>query len=182
MESWTVQLLTLLAVAVGALASFVSTRLIDRSRWQREEALRWDTKRLEAYSEFASELRRFITIAYRITGALALPATAQALDSASGLAALAAAEEEVGTRWEQVLMLGSPAVITAAGEWRSEAWHLESFARGRRTDVDEYTKATEDRRAAARRFYSAVRADLGIVGGEIPANLLRSWANSSAMP
>jgi hypothetical protein len=43
-ESWIVQLLTILAVAVGAVASFVSTRLVDRARWRREEALRWDSK------------------------------------------------------------------------------------------------------------------------------------------
>jgi hypothetical protein len=49
MNLWAVQLLTLLGVALGALASFVSTRMLDRSRWQREEALRWDVKRLEAY-------------------------------------------------------------------------------------------------------------------------------------
>jgi hypothetical protein len=51
--SWTVQLITLLSVAVGALASFVSTRLVDRSRWRREESLRWDSKRLECYGEFS---------------------------------------------------------------------------------------------------------------------------------
>lgn len=37
MEQWPVQLITLLGVAVGALASFATTRLVDRSRWQREE-------------------------------------------------------------------------------------------------------------------------------------------------
>jgi hypothetical protein len=59
MIPWAVQLITLLAVALGALASFVSTRLVDRSRWQREESLRWDGKRLECTS---ISLRRSCTI------------------------------------------------------------------------------------------------------------------------
>lgn len=65
-------------------------------------------------------------------------------------------------------MLGSPEVIVAGQEWRNEARHLEWFARSLRTDVAEYTKATRDRRAARTRFYSAVRADLGVLSGEIP--------------
>lgn len=175
MESWTVQLLTLLGVAVGALASFVSTRLLDRSRWQREEVLRWDTKRLECYSEFGNALRRFITIAYRVTAGLGFPSNAQPLDSVIGLAALADAEEEVSVKWEQVLMLGSPDVITAAEEWRDEAYHLEWFARGLRNDAVEYTKARQERRTAQRRFYSAVRADLSVVSGDIPSQRRSPW-------
>ena len=54
MGPWAIQLLTIFGVAVGAIGSFVSTRLLDRSRWQREEALRWDTKRLEYYLDFRS--------------------------------------------------------------------------------------------------------------------------------
>jgi hypothetical protein len=58
MEQWPIQLITLLGVTIGALASFVTTRLVDRSRWQREEALRWGTKRLESYGVAADLQRR----------------------------------------------------------------------------------------------------------------------------
>jgi hypothetical protein len=118
MNPWLVQLLTLLGVAVGAIASFVSTHLIERSRWQREEAIRWDTKRLECYGEFAASTNRFIQIAMRVAGGLGLPSTGQPLDSITGLPILAAAEEEMGIKWEQILMLASPDTITAARKWR----------------------------------------------------------------
>jgi hypothetical protein len=179
MEPWSVQLFTLLGVAAGALASFVSARSLERSRWQREETLRWDSKRLECYSEFASALRHFISIAQRISAGLGLPESAQVLDSTSGLGTLAEAEEEVGIKWERLLMLGSPSVIRAADEWRSEAWHLEWFARSRRHDVDEYMKTRQSRRAARRSFYSAVRADLGVVSGQIPADKGPTWWEQS---
>ena len=118
MTPWLVQLLTLVGVAIGAIASFFSTRLIERSRWQREEAIRWDTKRLGCYGEFAAVTNRFIQIAIRLAGGLGLPSTGQPLDSVTGLAILAAAEEEIGVKWEQILMLASPDTIRAAREWR----------------------------------------------------------------
>jgi hypothetical protein len=101
------------------MATFISTRLVDRARWQREEALRWDAKRLDCYSEFAVAIKRFIAIAARLCAGLGLPETAQPLDPATGLPALAAADQDLSVKWEQVMMLGSPDAITAAREWRS---------------------------------------------------------------
>lgn len=170
-HSWAVQLLTLAAVALGALASFISTRVLDRSRWQREEALRWDTKRLEAYSYFASALLNYINIAARISVAHGLPATGQPLDPEVGLPALASAESEVTLQWQNILLLGHPSVIAAAHAWREEAWHLEWFARRLRNDPAEFSKATQDRRESRNRFYSAARLDLGIASGDIPVEI-----------
>jgi hypothetical protein len=168
MEPWIAQLLTLAGVAVGASASFVSTRWLERARWRRDEALRWDAKRLECYAEFASATKQLINTAHRIAASLGLPATGQPLDPTTGLPALAVAEQELSLKWEQILMLGSPDTILAAREWRHVAWHLEWFARGRRDNPEEYTAAAKDSGQARRRFYEAVRADLGIVSGEVP--------------
>ena len=168
MQPWTVQLLTIVGVAVGAIASFVSTRMIDRTRWQREEALRWDTKRLDCYVEFATAVKQFMTIARRLCAGLGLPTTGQPLDRAAGLSALAAAEEDMSVKWEQILMLGNPDAIIAARDWKDVAWHLEWFARGKRHDAAEYTQVDVDSGPARNRFYAAARADLGIISGEIP--------------
>ena len=168
MESWLTQLITLLAVVVGALSSFIATSSLDRYRWRREETIRWDAKRLECYSQYSTAMMNFITIAYRITANLGFPATAHPLDVAEGLAILATSDQELRVRREQILMLGSPEVIAAADAWRDEARHLEWFARGLRDNPDEYTQTTNARRAAQRRYYSAVRADLGVLSGQVP--------------
>lgn len=168
MESWAVQLLTILGVAVGAFASFISTRMLDRNRWRREETLRWDSRRLESYADFGIAMMRYITIAYRITASRGLTSHVQALDVTSGLPELANAEGQVSEKFELVIMLGNPDVIIAAQAWRNEAWHLDRFARGLRTDPDEYVRAAHDRRAAQKHFYSAVRVDVGVASGEIP--------------
>lgn len=171
MTSWAVQLLTLVAVAIGAFASYISTRMVDRSRWQREEALRWDVKRLEAYGDFASALVTFGNIAWRISAAHGLVARGQILDPEVGLPDLVAAESEVNIQWQKILLLGSPDVIAAAHRWREEAWHLEWFARRLRSDPKEFIKATRDRREARKRFYSVARLDVGVTSGDLPAEV-----------
>jgi hypothetical protein len=167
-ESWTVQLLTIAGVAVGAFASFVSTRVVDRGRWRREEALRWDTTRLHCYSEFAAAIKRHIGISDRICAGLGLPAGAQPLNPARGLATLATAEDDLSVKWEQVLMLGSPDAIAAAQDWRRAAWRLEWLARGLREGAAEYTQANLEVGSARKRFYTAARDELGIASGDIP--------------
>jgi hypothetical protein len=172
MQSWTVQLLTILGVAVGATTSFVSTRLVDRARWQREEALRWDARRLDGYDEFAVSVKRHIIISQRLCAGLGLPVTSQPIDATTGLALLADAEEDLSVKWERVLMLGIPDAIAAAQDWRHVAWHLEALARGVRDDPAEYLQTMADSGVARKRFYTAVRSDLGIVTGTIPD---RAW-------
>jgi hypothetical protein len=167
-EPWTVQLLTIVGVAVGAFASFISTRLVDRSRWHREEALRWDTKKLSCYSAFAAAIKRHIGISDRLCAGAGLPAGAQPLDSATGLPALADAEEDLSVKWEKVLMLGSPDAVAAARDWRHAAWQLEWLARGLREGTAEYTQANLNAGSARKRFYGVARAELGVVSGDLP--------------
>jgi hypothetical protein len=134
----------------------LSTRLLDRTKWQREEAHRWDAKRLESYGAFAASIKDFMSIARRISASHGLPSTGQLLDVAEGLPLLAEAEADLGAKWEIVLMLGSPAAVVAAKDWRHFAWHLEWFARGLRQGAEEYSQTKGDGAAARRRFYSAV--------------------------
>lgn len=171
MPSWIVSLVTLAAVAIGALLSFASTRLTDRNRWQREESLRWDAKRLDAYSKFADAMLEVSNIAFRITAGLGLPAVAPPLDAAAGLPALAAASADLNVQWQKLLLLGSPDAVMAAKDWQDEVFHLEYFARKLRKDPAEFAKAALDRRDARRRFYTAARADLAITSGDLPADI-----------
>ena len=178
MDSWLLSILTLIGVVVEALASFISTRALERSRWRREEDLRWADMRLDCYSNFASAIMTYITLAYRITAGLGLNQSVQPLDDAVGLPALADAESALSVAWERVMLLGSPSVIRAAQAWRDEAWRLDRYARRILQERDgEFGKATQARRAAQRDFYVAVRADLGVTGGEIPVFQRRSFGN-----
>jgi hypothetical protein len=173
---------SLLGALVGGLAAIGGAWLQARNtaRLQREEAdrqeeqrrgetaHRWDTKRLDCYREFAVAIKHFISISQRLSADRGLPATAQAYDSKTGLPMLAAADEDLSVEWENVLMLGKREAITADYEWRLVAWHIEWFARGLRDDPAEYEQANTDSGEKRQRFYSAVREDLGVIGGPMP--------------
>jgi hypothetical protein len=164
MSSLITQLITLLAVAIGALASFVSTRLIDRSRWRREESFRWDTKKLECYYEYANAIMQYINIGFRLSAGQGLAADVQPMKtSPDALKALDTAEAEHRIQWVKISMIGSPSVIAAAERWNYQAWRLEQFARGKRHSQVEFDQEAQERRQAERCFHKAVRADLGIV-------------------
>jgi hypothetical protein len=180
--SWTVQLLTIFGVAVGAAGSFFSARLLERLKWQREEDRRWDEKRLESYVQFATSVKNYVTVAKQISAGLGLPGTSPPLDGMVGLPLLVAAGRDLGEKWESVLILGSPDVIKAAKAWGDVAWHLEWFARGRRDDAREYSQAKAEGNEASRYFYSVVRADLGVVSGLIPELAPPAWFQDGDQP
>jgi hypothetical protein len=170
-----VQLLTILGVAVGAMSSFISTRLLDQSRWHREETLRWDVKRLDGYDEFASAIRQHIHISRRLCAELGLPSSTQPIGRTDGLELLSAASHDTDLKWERLLMLGTPPAIKAASAWRECAWHMEWLARGLRTDPAEYAQLRDQILSARNTFYSAVRADLGIAGAAPEISDRTAW-------
>jgi hypothetical protein len=169
MSSWITQLITVLAVAVGALASFVSTRLIDRSRWRREERFRWDTKKLECYYEYANAIMQYINIGFRLSAGQGFNVGVQPMGQLpDALKTLDTAEAEHRIQWVKISMLGGPCVIAAADKWNYQASRLEQFARGKLHGQAEFDQATRERRQAESSFYQAVRADLGIVSRDFP--------------
>jgi hypothetical protein len=169
MNSWMTQLITVLAVVVGALASFVANRQIDRSRWRREERFRWDTKKLECYYEYANAIMQYINIGYRLSAGQGLTTNVELMRKLpDALKALDTAEAEHRIQWVKISMIGGPSVIAAAGKWNHQAWLLQQFARGKGDSQAEFDQATQERRQAEGRFYNAVRADLGIFSRDFP--------------
>jgi hypothetical protein len=161
-DSWSVQLLTLLGVVVGVLSSFLSSRFIERTKWQRDQIVRWEARRLDCYSEFAGAIKRYINISHRIAAHLGLPATAQPLDQEEGLRSLADANEEILVKWEQMLLLGSPATIEAARDWQHAVKELEPLTRGLVDSDAKWLELEERGREARMHFYETARADLSI--------------------
>jgi hypothetical protein len=154
-------------VLLGAAATFASTRFAERTRWKHERDSRWDVKLLDSYAEFSDTIKQFISLANRIAAARGLN-TAQPLDPEAGLEQLAQAEIELSLKWEHLLLLGDPATVIAAREWRHAAWHLEWFARGLRSGQSNWDEASMENSRCRRAFYEAARAGLAITGGLPP--------------
>jgi len=166
------QLPALLGVVVGVIATWVATSAAERARWRRDQSVRWDEKRLAAYTEYSHAVKQLISAATRLAeqrrgaGTGAPPADVRAA-LAAGEAALATAEDERTVKWESVLMLGSSDVITAARDWHQSAFRLQWIALGRASDMS-WAGAIEATSQARGAYYQAAKADLGISVGSGP--------------
>ncbi|MFI9509902.1 hypothetical protein [Nocardia sp. NPDC052566] len=168
MGSIVVQLLPLVGVVLGAGATFSATALNQRAKWRRGHDARWDEKRLVAYSEFANALKRSATSSNRVAATLGYPVAVQPIDVDEGLRAMAEAEADKTTKWEVVLLLGSPAAVAAARSWNRAAWELSWVARGRVMEHTAYIELFAEMGRRRNAFYECARADLGVCTGALP--------------
>ncbi|WP_460721764.1 hypothetical protein [Nocardia heshunensis] len=155
-------------MVLGAGSTFAATTLTEQAKWRRGQDTRWDDKRLAAYSEFANALKQYVQVSFRLAAARGYPATAQPIDTDTGLQLLAEAEAEKTVKWEAVLLLGSPEAVAAAREWNRAAWELGWPARGHAIEHSEYVRLYSEMGRRRNEFYECARADLGVRSGELP--------------
>lgn len=165
------QLLTLAGVVVGAGGTFSATTLIERAKWRRSIDTRWDDKRLAAYIEYANALKESLNICLRLAEANGYPAGVRPIDAEAGNQAWIAADTERTTRWEAVLLLGSPAGVAAARQWQKAVWEFRYFVIGANVDHEEYLRSFAAMGRLRNEFYACARADLGVNSGALPAEV-----------
>lgn len=51
------QALPLVGVAIGAVVSLAVSAVNERTRWRRQQSVRWDERRLNAYAEYAHTVK-----------------------------------------------------------------------------------------------------------------------------
>lgn len=142
---------------------------MERARWKRQQASRWDDRRVQTYAEYGYAVKNVFLLCKRMAVYRGLDTTGDTtINPANALDELARLATERTAKWESVLLLGNPETIAAARAWHRLIWHMELFARGERTDGSEWTALLSDVDAARARFYEAARQDLGIKSGRIP--------------
>jgi hypothetical protein len=159
--------MTLMGVVVGTLGTILATQLHDRSQWTRALSVRWDERRIDAYAQFARALKEAQQVSYRLSAQDRPSLRAPAIDRDEGLALLSQAYIEHTKAWENVLLLGDAATVTAARGWRAAVEQLELSARGRPSEGFEWDSAVERMNEGRDRFYDAARASLAVQGGPI---------------
>jgi hypothetical protein len=169
MSGITQQLPALLGAVIGAAATYLAGAFTERTRWRREQSSRWDDKRAQAYSEYGYAVKNVYVQCLRIAGSRLRGGPDDPARHEDALAQLEVLTDDRTARWETVLLLGSPEAITAARAWHRRVWQVELFARGLRTDADEYGNVVQQVIADRTRFYEAARRDLGITSGSVPA-------------
>ncbi len=169
------QLSTLVAVVVGAVASYGGTALTERSRWRRQQAVRWDERRLAAYADYARAVKDVVTLTHRLAAHKGLTGDAKALEpTEQNLALLQDAEEQRSALMESVRLLTDADTMTAIRELNHCLWHLMSLAEGGSPAApQEWATAFAEYRRARDEYHRHARRTLGIAGVAVSRD--QSW-------
>ncbi|MFJ9822183.1 hypothetical protein ACIRU3_44555 [Streptomyces sp. NPDC101151] len=161
------QILPLAGVAVGAATSFLVTSLNERTKWRREQLVRWDAQRLTAYAEYAHAVKdlayqyRRIAVARGLTaGPHPLEPTPEVLDR------LGDAEVHRTALSETLLLLGDRGTIGAVKRMNQYLWQLERLARATpaQGDSSRWDQNYENYRTARQEYIDHARRSLGVTG------------------
>ncbi|MFY1699326.1 MULTISPECIES: hypothetical protein [unclassified Solwaraspora] len=166
---------TILAVVVGGVLTYVGTGLTERSRWQREQAVRWDERRLAGYVEFAATAKRIALLSSRVLASRGVVTAISPIGRDEGLALLGQAESDRSVQFESVLLLADEPTITAAQTLTETLWRLEAFATGDEpVDEQAWREGFADYRQARAEFYRWARRDMGVRPARIPTSAIAS--------
>ncbi|MFI5911138.1 hypothetical protein [Dactylosporangium sp. NPDC051541] len=161
------QIPALVGVVLGAAGAMASSALTDRLRWRREQGVRWDQRRLDAFIAFAATLKEISTIAFRMSSAYRPRSGALPLSREAGLELLVEANIRRTQDWESLLLLGDEATVRAGARWRDAVRDLEMLARAETWDAATWRPAVDVMNEARDAFHVAARHGLGIHSGSV---------------
>jgi hypothetical protein len=178
-ESFLDQLPAILGVLVGAAGTLLVTNWTDRARWKRDQAVRWDARRLDTYVAYAATVKEVHALALRASAQYRRSSRSRFIDSEQALELMDEADARRTQAWEAMLLLGDEVTVTAARAWQ-DAVGTERYLCSRDSiDEIEWRSAVEAVDQARDRFYLAARANLGVHGGSVVQSpFLRSRARS----
>jgi hypothetical protein len=158
------QALTIMGVLLGALTSYVTGFLIERSRDRRSLVARWDERKLETYVAYVGCVRDVIyasVLVYETREGLRVVDRSQE----ELMLALIDAERSRALIFEQLVMLGGPEVVDAAHELNRAVAAIDWRARGL---VDATLQDWQELHVRAfqliNAFHAQARTDLGVIG------------------
>ncbi|MFJ3772611.1 hypothetical protein ACIPX0_13040 [Streptomyces sp. NPDC090075] len=165
MSAFLQQLPALLGVVIGALGSYLAVVRGDHARFRREQAARWDERRLTVYAEWAQALKKTVSVDYRVAAHLGNDPHPHPLSPREAEPLLAEAQLARDPYGEKLIMLGSPAVVEKAQEWVVTVMAMERFLREERQDPGTWRTLLDRQRDGRDGYYAAVREDLALPPG-----------------
>lgn len=176
------QLPALIGVVLGSGMTFSATYWVDRTRWRREQTIRWDERKFSIYLDYSNAVKDLVTIAARLatnepleSGIGPLERTAENFDK------LDAAEARRTLASEALRLLVDPDTGTAAREMTRCAWDLCRLVRkepGR--DDSQWKRAFADYEIVRDDYLMCARKALKITGphfARTPRLRSRSWTS-----
>lgn len=165
MSAFIQQLPALIGVVIGALGSYVAVVRGDQVRFRREQAARWEERRLTVYADYAQSVKKTVTVTYRVAAKAGVDPHPDPLTLEEAQPLLADATTRRDPSGEALIMLGSRTVVEKARAWVVTAMEMERFVREGRDDREAWQALLERQRAGREGYYAAVRDDLGLPPG-----------------
>ncbi|MFD7708571.1 hypothetical protein ACFV6E_01970 [Streptomyces sp. NPDC059785] len=178
MSAFIQQLPALIGVVIGALGSYFAIMRGDQARFRREQAARWEERRLTVYTDYARSLKKSVTLAYRIAAHLGNDPHPHPLSPEEAAPQLAEATDARDPAGEALLMLGSTEVVEQAREWVVVVMEMEAFLRDHTHAPETWSALLARQRSAREGYYTAVRRDLALPPGHSGAWQLTSSRTS----
>jgi hypothetical protein len=176
------QLPVIFGVIVGALGTLLVTSLTDRARWRRDQTIRWDTRRLDAYVAYAATVKEIHTLTFRISAPRRRSSNSRPIDREQGLELLAEANVQRTKAWEAVLLLGDESTVMAARAWQNAVYVEQDLCSNDSIDEMEWESAVDTVNQARDRFYVAARESLGVHGGSVAQSNFLQVRAQAALP
>jgi hypothetical protein len=158
------QVLTIVAVLLGALMTYVTNYWTERQRIRRELLTRWDDKKLDAYENYVDRVRAAVFLAVELyEHREGIRASDDPEPQLRGQ--LADAIRLQGRAFERIMLLAGDEVIETAHDLnaasRAVDWQATGKQPGTLTDWRDLNRAVF---RAINAFHEAARADLGVSG------------------
>ncbi|MBM4795097.1 hypothetical protein HXP44_24320 [Streptomyces sioyaensis] len=155
------QIVTLLGVLIGALTSYVSTTVAERTRHRRTMATRWDERKLNTYVEYLTCVKEAADSAKESLKARGNPDLQRAL-----LATMNEAEKRRSVLFETLILLAEPSAVEAAKDVNQILW--QALIAARESNCDRFFWV-DDLMAALNAFHESARRDLGLFKPDLDA-------------
>jgi hypothetical protein len=158
------QAVTILAVILGGLTTWLTNHLSERSARRLQFSTRWDEKKLDAYADFIGRARAFIyagVLLYEVREGIRTSSRSERELTED----VTSAAVDQSLAFERVMLLAGDRVVDAAHAVQEATVALGWQARG---TVDGTLEEWRGRNTAAfdaiNRFHERARVDLGVTG------------------
>ncbi|MGW4843982.1 hypothetical protein [Nocardia brasiliensis] len=159
------QIVTISAVLVGAMATYLTTYLLTRQRNQHELSTRWDGKKLDAYENYVDKVRASVSAALALYEACRQEGAQGGRPEHELREELAESIKVRSRAFERVMLLGGDDVVEAAHELNAVVEGLIWRARGDVAGIhSEWAQHFGSVFQAINAFHDTARADLGVRG------------------
>lgn len=151
---------------IGVVVGVVTTGWTDRLRWKRNQAIRWDERRIDAYAEYALTIKKVHMTALGMVNPSSVHGLAEPIGHEAGLDLIAQAEARRTEAWEKMLLLADEPTVEAALRWHNTVKIEAEFAQSRPHDAGsaDWTAAVRNVDEARERYYEAARNSVGVTG------------------